>query len=61
MSCVRRHVRGDHVVLTAGMSGCHLLCSGFSCSQAFLVMSTLMRGVGVRGAMLLLLCCCWCC
>jgi hypothetical protein len=41
--------------LTAGMSGCHLLCSGFSCSHGFLEMSTLMRGVGVRGGMLLLL------
>jgi hypothetical protein len=43
------------LMLTAGISGCHLLCSGFSCSHGFLEMSTLIRGVGVRGGMLLLL------
>lgn len=37
---------------TGGMSGCQRLCRGFSCSHAFLVTSTVMRGVGVRGGML---------
>ena len=36
---------------TAGISGCQRLCSGVSCSQAGLVWSTVMRGMGVRGAM----------
>jgi hypothetical protein len=34
------------------MSGCHLLCRGFSCSHGFLLMSTMIRGVGVLGGML---------
>lgn len=42
-----RHPRG----LTGGMSGCQRLCSGFSCSQAGFSGSTVIRGVGVRGAM----------
>lgn len=39
-------------VLTAGMSGCHLLCRGFSCSHGLLLISTEIRGVGVLGGML---------
>ena len=37
---------------TAGMSGCQRLCSGLACSQGCFLMSTLMSGVGVRGAIL---------
>lgn len=42
--------------LTAGMSGCHLLCRGFSCSHGFLLRSTVISGVGVLGGMLALSC-----
>ena len=38
--------------LTAGMSGCQRLCSGFSCSHGLFLMSTVMSGVGVRGGIL---------
>lgn len=43
----------DSIVnLTAGMSGCHRLCSGFSCSHAFFLTSTVIRGIGVFGAIM---------
>lgn len=34
---------------TAGMSGCHRLWRGLACSHGFLLMSTVIRGVGVLG------------
>jgi len=42
------------VALTAGISGCHLLCKGFSCSHGLFVKSTEMRGVGVLGGIVVL-------